>query len=1086
MRTTPSLRAPRALALAAAAALLLALVQVGSGPPASADTRPSVAGEPVTVSADPLPTVQIDGVVWSQVVVGTTVYAAGSFSTARPAGAAPGTSTVSRANLVAYDIRTGQLVTSWAPRTNAQVMAITASPDGSRLYIGGDFTQVNGAGVWRVAALDRATGALVTSFLPRPDYRVRAIVATASTVYLGGGFSAVGSSARGRLAAVRASDGGLLPWAPTAAGGSGVHAMVMSPDGSRLVVGGSFTSLNGSSNPGYGLAALSPSTGASLPFAVNSLIRNGGTNGAITSLSGDAGLVYGTGYTVGRAGGTLEGTFAATWDGALHWVEDCHGDTYSAWPVGDVVYQASHKHYCGNIGGFPQTVPWPYQHGTVVTRAVAGTATREQFGYTNYEGRPVPAMLAWYPNFQIGTYTGQNQGPWHVTAAGDHVVMGGEFRSINGVPQQGLVRFAVASVAPNRTGPLVSAGKIDLNGHSPSSGTVRVQWTANHDPDNRDLTYTLVRNSDTANPVLRQVQRSTWFQRPPMGFVDTGLPVGSTQRYRLSVADPYGNLVWSDSINVVVSGATAVRDAYGDAVAAHGATSHWRLGESSGARAYDAVGWNDMTVPSGVTRGTSGALASGGTAYTFDGTSAEYTATRTYMRVGDVLSLEAWFRTTSTRGGKILGFGDAATGDSILLDRHLYLDNGGRVFFGVRPAAALTVNSPSSYNNGQWHHVVGTLSPAGMRLYVDGVRVASRTDVTRAAPTDGYWRIGGDRLTGWNGQPSSFYLAGSIDEVAVYPRALTDTEVAQHNQLGRTTSANVAPTASFTATASGLTASLDGRGSSDPDGTVTAWSWDLGDGTTATGSTVTKQYASAGTRTVRLTVTDDDGAVGTTTRQVTVDSPPPAGVVATDTFSRTVTNGWGPAEVGGAWTTQGPADRFSVSSGAGRIRVPSAGTGGGAVLGAVSATSATTTAVLSLDRLPAGGTAFVSVAGRRVGTAELRAKVRVAANGSLLLYLVRTASGAETTLASTAVPGVLTAGEALTVRLELVGTSPTTLRATAWEAGTAPPTTPQLTATDTATGLQQAGSVGVLVHLASSTTAVPLTVAFDEVRVVAP
>ena len=50
-------------------------------PPAGADTAPT-GGLPTTVSADPLPTVQVNGVVWSQVVVGNTVYATGNFSKA--------------------------------------------------------------------------------------------------------------------------------------------------------------------------------------------------------------------------------------------------------------------------------------------------------------------------------------------------------------------------------------------------------------------------------------------------------------------------------------------------------------------------------------------------------------------------------------------------------------------------------------------------------------------------------------------------------------------------------------------------------------------------------------------------------------------------------------------------------------------------------------------------------------------------------------------------------------------------------------------------------------------------------------------
>ena len=68
-----------------------ALVTAGLGLPgtAAADTTPPV-GTPATVSTDALPTWQINGVVWSQVVVGNTVYVTGSFTKARPPGVAPG------------------------------------------------------------------------------------------------------------------------------------------------------------------------------------------------------------------------------------------------------------------------------------------------------------------------------------------------------------------------------------------------------------------------------------------------------------------------------------------------------------------------------------------------------------------------------------------------------------------------------------------------------------------------------------------------------------------------------------------------------------------------------------------------------------------------------------------------------------------------------------------------------------------------------------------------------------------------------------------------------------------------------------
>ncbi len=59
-----------------------------------------------------------------------------------------------------------------------------------------------------------------------------------------------------------------------------------------------------------------------------------------------------------------------------------------------------------------------------------------------------------------------------------------------------------------------------------------------------------------------------------------------------------------------------------------------------------------------------------------------------------------------------------------------------------------------------------------MALYVDGVRVARRTDTTQGEAYLGYWRVGGDNLDGWPSQPSSSNFAGSVDEVAIYPTAL--------------------------------------------------------------------------------------------------------------------------------------------------------------------------------------------------------------------------------------------------------------------------------------------------------------------------
>ena len=85
----------------------------------------------------------------------------------------------------------------------------------------------------------------------------------------------------------------------------------------------------------------------------------------------------------------------------------------------------------------------------------------------------------------------------------------------------------------------------------------------------------------------------------------------------------------------------------------------------------------------------------------------------------------------------------------------------------------------------------------------------------------------------------------------------------------RVTVANLAPTASFTASCAGRVCSLDASASTDPDGTIGSYSWSFGDGTAGPGKTTTHTYAGAGTYTITLTVTDNSGATASSSTPVT-------------------------------------------------------------------------------------------------------------------------------------------------------------------------------------------------------------------------
>ncbi len=856
----------------------------------NADSAPANPADPATsptVSADGLPTVQIDGVVWSQAIVGNTVYVGGRFTNARPAGAAPGTNQTPRSNFLAYDLRTGELITTFAPGFNAQVRTVTGSPDGTRLYVGGDFTSVDGVARNRVAVFDVATGALLP-FAPPIGYHVYSIAVhpSGSPVYVGGNFAAVGTSARGQVAAFNAANGALLDWAPQATGGV-VRALAVSPDGSRVAIGGQFTTLNGSNNPGFGLGIVDAVTGANQPMAANATVRNAGNSSGITSLYSDGDDLFGSGFWFGGTG-NFEGVFSAKWNGgAINWLADCHGDTHSVYVMAGAVYNAGHSHECGGLGtdGFQRTEPWSYYRGLAFSRAATGTLTRDPYGYFNFEGQPAPNLLNWFPNLDLGTFTGQFQGPWHVTGNGQYVVMGGEFRNVNDAPQQGLVRFAVPSIAPNKQIPRLFLANWVPRAVSVNPGEVRITWSGNWDRDNENFTYRVLRNDD-ATRIGTVTGRSQFYEMEQYGFTDTGLTPGSTVSYRVIAVDPFGNEAPSSWVSVTVAGGSP--SPYATSVLAGRPLHYWRLGEASGAAA-DFASNDNLTINGSVTRSQPGAVpGDANTAVRFNGASTQFGSTSAVRLGRHTFSVEAWVRTSSTSGGRIIGFGDRTTGNSTRYDRHLYIGNDGRVRFGVSPVGGVRViTSPTSLVDNRWHHVVGTLGGGVMRLYVDGQQVGELTNVRLAANFQGVWRVGGDNLANWPNRPASDYFNGTIDEAAVYPRALTAAEVALNHSIGSSgTVPNQAPTAAFTETVAPLQVSVDAATSSDVDGTIVSYGWDFGDGKVATGRTATNTYAAAGTYAVRLTVTDDDGATGTVTRQVTVpaaavNQPPTAAFTAT-------------------------------------------------------------------------------------------------------------------------------------------------------------------------------------------------------------
>lgn len=519
-----------------------------------ADTAPP-SGTPATVSADPLPTVQINGIVWKQAVSGNTVYAVGRFTQARPAGVAVGgAGSVTRNGILAYDIRTGVLSTGFVHSITggkADVRAVAVSPDGTRLYVGGSFTTVDGQARSNFAVFNLTTNQLISGSAGT-NGTVKGLAASNTQVYVGGAFSAAGGQTRKMVAAYNNNGAINTSWKADVTGASGSHvdALAVASAQGNLIIGGSFNAINGSTYYSIGAVKLASganvtpwaSKSASFPIRMQAPVGTSATSSGITSLSYDGTQVYLTAFTYisGARPGTFEGRAAinpAT--GALIWLNDCVGDSYDAYPIGKVLYSVNHSHSCKVIGGFTQQAAW---------RALAETTYKTQTNvgsnggnYPSLAGQPASTLLNWFPTLNTANVSGSSQAAWSVVGTTSYVALGGEFTRANNVAQQGLVRYATKTLAPNKLGPMsYPAGLALMPYAADSKGTSLVRVFVTGDPDNGLLTYEVYRRGGTT-PVATKTVDSRYWRGTSWTFNDTGIPIGTSQEYTLKVKDTFGN-----------------------------------------------------------------------------------------------------------------------------------------------------------------------------------------------------------------------------------------------------------------------------------------------------------------------------------------------------------------------------------------------------------------------------------------------------------------------------------------------------------------------------------------------------------------
>jgi PKD repeat protein len=345
------------------------------------------------------------------------------------------------------------------------------------------------------------------------------------------------------------------------------------------------------------------------------------------------------------------------------------------------------------------------------------------------------------------------------------------------------------------------------------------------------------------------------------------------------------------------------------------------------------------------------------------------------------------------------------------------------------------------------------------------------------------WDFGDGSTGSGNTAPHAYAQAGSYVVSLTVTDGLDATDtVTQTVDVQHTTQP---PVANFTWQCTNLSCSFDASTSTDPDGTITAYSWDFGDNSTATGQTTSHTFGAAGSFTVTLTVTDNDSLTGTTTNTVTVTAPPVA--YASDTFTRTVANGWGTADLGGAWTLSGSATNYAVAGGVGSAKVAKAASQLTALLNGVSVTDLDEVVDVRTDRVPTGDYAVAMLLARRSGTNDYRLKLKLLPGGTVQLSRSKVVLGVETSLGQVTIANLTwSAGDVLRMRFDLHTLSGSThITGTVWKVATTEPQ-PQVTTNDSDPTLQSPGAVGVITSLNTNVTNAPITFGIDNFLVGAP
>ncbi|MCI0689838.1 MAG: PKD domain-containing protein [Sporichthyaceae bacterium] len=863
----------------------------------------------------------LDGEVFAIAEAGNKIILGGSFTQAQNNGSA---TILTRNHILAFNKTTGVIDTTFVPDASAPVRSLVTAPDGQSVYVGGEFNTIGGATRFKVARINVTTGAPVAGFnAGLVDALVYDMELVNNRLFIGGQFTTINGTPRAGLAELDPTTGAVrstldVPVTGThrGTGVTLVREISVTPVGDRLVAIGNFSTVGGL---GRNQIAMLDISGPSATVADWQTNRYNGTCASFQYYTYDVDISPdGSYFVVGTTGAygapprlcdtTARWETYATGSGLNpSWVDYSGGDTtYSVEVTGTAVYVGGHQRWWNN----------PFAGDA----AGQGAVDREGIGALD----PVNGVpLSWNPTRDRG------RGVFDFLATNDGLWVGSDTDRIGAFEYHARIAFFPIAGGTTVPQPTVTPFPVDVNmmgrvGVTDPAYLYRVNAGGPAQPSS-DFGPDWTSDSGGTNPLRNSGSNAaTWSTVGSVdGTVPPGTPIGiySSERWDPSSAPP---MQWSfpvpagrnvqvrlyfasrctctDNVgerifDVALDGATVLDDY--DIVAAVGfnvgTMRSWDI-VSDGTVNVDfahvvenplinAIEIVDLDAPpfdpgavnasfrrgyDGTTVGATSPLAGGGVSWA--------NVRGSFWAEGQLYS--TWNNGTITRRS----YDGSTFGAPTTLD--LY----GLTNFAT-DAQAMT---GLFYEKGRLYFTRANETNLYMRYFSveSGIVGAQRFTVSGNLPdvdwrnVQGMFLVGNQmywahRTTGtlnrvtWQPGVANSVPAGGTNTVVSGPAIDGNDWPARALFTTPGTAPNQPPVASFTVDCTGTLCSFNGTGSSDPDGTITGYSWNFGDTTSGSGSTTTHNFAADGTYNVTLTVTDNDGAPGNTTQPVTVSNAAP-------------------------------------------------------------------------------------------------------------------------------------------------------------------------------------------------------------------